>query len=163
MVGSLPACCARAASGHATTVLLENLMNSRRLMASPAPRTKSGSKDYHIFGPGIVPFVAPKRDRNHVRFGSKADIAAPPTNVRFTPKSGHPPTRLECPLCAKSGHYAAQQKERYSITSSARATNDGGTSRPSILAVVRLIMKSNLVGCSTGRSPGLAPCKILST
>jgi hypothetical protein len=26
---------------------------------------------------------------NDVRFGSKADIAAPPTNVRFTPKSGH--------------------------------------------------------------------------
>src|SRR5215467_7585256 len=25
----------------------------------------------------------------HVRFGSKADIEAPPTNVRFTPKSGH--------------------------------------------------------------------------
>src|SRR6516165_2763974 len=36
--------CARAASGHATTVLLKNLMYSRRLMASPAPRTKSGIK-----------------------------------------------------------------------------------------------------------------------
>jgi len=24
-----------------------------------------------------------------VRFGSKADIAVPPPNVRFTPKSGH--------------------------------------------------------------------------
>src|SRR6516164_9969080 len=36
--------CARAANGHATTVLLENLVNSRRLMASPAPRTKSGIK-----------------------------------------------------------------------------------------------------------------------
>ena len=37
-------CCARTASGHATAVLLKNLMNSRRLMASPAPRTKSGIK-----------------------------------------------------------------------------------------------------------------------
>jgi hypothetical protein len=27
--------------------------------------------------------------RINVRFGSKADIEAPPTNVRFTPKSGH--------------------------------------------------------------------------
>jgi hypothetical protein len=26
---------------------------------------------------------------SNVRFGSKADIAASPTNVRFTPKSGH--------------------------------------------------------------------------
>jgi len=25
----------------------------------------------------------------NVRFGSKADIAAPPINVRFTPESGH--------------------------------------------------------------------------
>jgi hypothetical protein len=25
----------------------------------------------------------------NVRFGSKADIAASPTNVRFTPESGH--------------------------------------------------------------------------
>ena len=31
------------------------------------------------------------------------------------------------------------------------------------LAVVRLITRSNLVGCSTGISPGLAPRKILST
>ena len=29
-----------------------------------------------------------ERDR-HVRFGSKADIAALPINVRFTPESGH--------------------------------------------------------------------------
>ena len=29
--------------------------------------------------------------RTHVRFGSKADIAAPPTDVRFTPKSGRTP------------------------------------------------------------------------
>src|SRR5262249_31824985 len=96
-------CCARAASGHATTALLKSLVNSRRLMALPAPRTKSGSKDYHIFGPRIVSFVAPQRDRNHVRFGSKADIGACPRHVRFTPKSGHRNSVVECPLCAKSG------------------------------------------------------------
>src|SRR6516225_6630401 len=43
-ITGIAACCARAASGHATTVLPESLMNSRRLMASPAPRTKSGIK-----------------------------------------------------------------------------------------------------------------------
>jgi hypothetical protein len=31
------------------------------------------------------------------------------------------------------------------------------------LAVVRLMMRSNLVGCSTGMSPGFAPRRILST
>jgi len=41
-------------------------------------------------------------------------------HVRFTPKSGHWNSSPRCPLCAKSGHYAAQQKAAYSITSSAR-------------------------------------------
>ena len=51
----------------------------------------------------------------------------------------------------------------YSITSSARASSVGGTSRPSVLAVLRLITSSNFVGCSTGRSAGFAPLRILST
>ena len=32
--------------------------------------------------------------------------------------------------------------------------------RPSVLAVLRLITRSNLVGCITGKSPGLAPLRI---
>ena len=33
--------------------------------------------------------------------------------------------------------------------------------RPSALAVLRLMTSSNLVGCSTGRSAGFAPLRIL--
>src|SRR5262245_15127812 len=51
----------------------------------------------------------------------------------------------------------------HSITSSARASKVGGTVRPSVLAVLRLITSSNLIGCSIGRSLGLAPFRILST
>ena len=51
----------------------------------------------------------------------------------------------------------------YSITSSARAINVGGTITPSALAVFRLIRSSNLAGCSTGNSPGFSPFKIRST
>src|SRR5262249_4640363 len=51
----------------------------------------------------------------------------------------------------------------HSITSSARASTVAGISRPSVLAVVRFRTRSNLVGCSTGRSAGLAPRRILST
>jgi len=51
----------------------------------------------------------------------------------------------------------------YSITSSARASSDGGMVRPRALAVFRLMTNSNLVGRSTGRSAGLAPLRILST
>ena len=57
----------------------------------------------------------------------------------------------------------ATEVASYSITSSARASKEGGTVRPSALAVFMLITSSNLVGCSTGRSEGLAPLRILST
>src|SRR5262249_51483998 len=73
-------CCERAASGHATIVLLKSLMNSRLLMASPALRTKSGIKRL-----------------SHFWIENCA--------VRRTQAGPQP-----CPLCAKSGHYAAQQK-----------------------------------------------------
>ena len=53
--------------------------------------------------------------------------------------------------------------DHYSITSSARASKVGGTMMPSAFAVFKLITSSNLVGCSTGRSAGFAPLKILST
>jgi hypothetical protein len=47
------------------------------------------------------------------------------------------------------------QQERcyYSITSSASASSLSGTVRPSALAVLRLITKSNFVGCMIGKSP----------
>src|SRR5262249_61900873 len=51
----------------------------------------------------------------------------------------------------------------HSITSSARAMSVGGISRPSALAVWRLMVKLNLVERSIGRSAALAPLSILST
>src|SRR5262245_12123151 len=51
----------------------------------------------------------------------------------------------------------------YLITWSARSSTECGMVRRSALAVFRLITSSNLVGCSTGRSAGFAPLRILST
>jgi hypothetical protein len=51
----------------------------------------------------------------------------------------------------------------YSITSSAMASTAGGIVRPSALAAFRLITRSNLVGRTTGRSPGLAPLRMRLT
>src|SRR5262245_8846075 len=48
----------------------------------------------------------------------------------------------------------------HSITSSARASSVGGTSRPSALAVLRLMINSNLVGWVTGRSAGFSPLRM---
>jgi hypothetical protein len=52
--------------------------------------------------------------------------------------------------------------QRHSITSSARIRIDRGTVRPSALAVLRFTMYSNVVGCSTGKSEGFVPLRILS-
>src|SRR5262249_31637276 len=51
----------------------------------------------------------------------------------------------------------------HSITLSARTTSAPGTSWPIPFAVLRLMASSNLVGCSTGRSPGCAPRKSLAS
>src|SRR5262249_47173925 len=59
---------------------------------------------------------------------------------------------------------AAEQRDElaplHSITSSARTSIDDGMSRPSVFAVLRLMMRSNLVGCTTGKSAGFAPLRI---
>ena len=63
----------------------------------------------------------------------------------------------------RSGRTAAEQRDElapsHSITSSARASSIGGTSKPSAFAVLRLITSSYLVGACTGRSAGFATSK----
>src|SRR5690348_6227851 len=60
---------------------------------------------------------------------------------------------------------SARRRHRWlhSITSSAATSSVCGAVRPSALAVLRLMIISNLVGRSTGRSAGWKPCKILPT
>jgi len=53
--------------------------------------------------------------------------------------------------------------EGYLITLSARTSTFGGTVRQMAFAAFRLTMNSNFNGCSTGRSAGFLPFKILST
>ena len=74
----------------------------------------------------------------------KADIVQYGRDVRFVPK-------------------ADIETSFHSITWSASTRRLCGTSIPSALAVLRLMMSSNLVGSSTGMSLGLAPRRILST
>jgi predicted nucleic-acid-binding protein len=45
----------------------------------------------------------------------------------------------------------------HSMTSSARSSSACGITKPSVLAVLRLMTSSNFVGCSTGSSCGRAP------
>jgi hypothetical protein len=71
--------------------------------------------------------------------------------------------RRERPCCCGSAEKCDERATFHSITSSARTSRDEGTVIPRVFAVLRLTDKSILVGNSTGRSPGRAPCRILST
>jgi hypothetical protein len=68
---------------------------------------------------------------------------------------------------AKSRREQLQQfvrrSQTYSITSSAMASTPGGMFKLSVLAVLRLMINSNLVGCRTGRSAGFSPLRIRPT
>src|SRR5262245_22474047 len=52
---------------------------------------------------------------------------------------------------------------RHWISRSARARSPCGKASPSTLAVLTLMTSSNVVGRSTGNSPGFAPLKMRST
>src|SRR5262249_27541884 len=71
--------------------------------------------------------------------------------------------RRERPCCRPATEQRDELAPSHSITSSAKAISLSGILRPRALAVVRLITSSNLVGCTTGRSAGLAPLRILPT
>src|SRR5450759_4999985 len=86
--------------------------------------------------------------------------------IHFCPlwsKSGQTRVRLECPLSAISRLMHRSKQHLYSITSSARASTDGGTVRPIAFAALRLTTSLNRVGFCTGRSEGLVPLRIRST
>jgi hypothetical protein len=51
----------------------------------------------------------------------------------------------------------------YSITSSARPDTGRGTVIPSALAVLRLMISSTFVDCTTGRSAGFSPLRMRPT
>src|SRR5262249_48324298 len=63
----------------------------------------------------------------------------------------------------QEGKKQRQSTARHWMTMSARATSDCGIVMPSAFAVFSLTTSSNVVGCSTGRSAGFAPRRILST
>jgi hypothetical protein len=71
--------------------------------------------------------------------------------------------RREMSKWAINDQSAPQQKDSYSITSSARASSDCGMVRPSALAVFRLMTRSYLVGACTGRSAAFSPLRMRST
>src|SRR5215217_8073045 len=97
------------------------------------------------FGKKSLPFI--RRSLRHVRFT---------LDCRQIDAS-----QLTGASCQKRTN-APHQNDLYSITSSARAIRGGGISKPSALAVLRLMTSSYLVGACTGRSAGFSPLRMRS-
>ena len=138
-------CCARAASGQAAAAPPRRAMNSRRRIDT-SPRLRAA-------------LSSPKAE--HFCDGAQTGIKT--LNSMLQPMSALPQKRTcaapksRCPLSAKSGH-------RHLLDHLVGvASSDGGTVRPSALAVLRLITSSYLVGACTGRSAGFSPFRMRST
>src|SRR5262245_18946025 len=99
-------------------------------------------------------------------FKSGDPLARGGTRLPAQKPDGRQLARLLGPRRERPRRSAAEQTDEFaaphhSITSSARASSVGGTSRPSALAAIRLMSSSYLVGRTTGRSAGLPPLRIL--
>ena len=101
----------------------------------------------------------PKRSKPALKSRSAASLYMIPANPLCYRHPSLLRARCERPCCC-----AADERNElpppHSITSSASASSLSGTVSPSALAVLRLMIKSSLVGCRTGRSAGLAPLRI---
>src|SRR5262249_45291455 len=79
-------------------------------------------------------------------------------------KADHWHRRLLCGRREWPRRRAAEQRDKlaapHSITSSARCWSCHNTSRPSALAVFRLMVSPYLVGACTGRSAGFSPLRM---
>ena len=111
-------------------------------------------------------FRQSQAETRHLRITSKPacidDLAA--HLEKLTARRGRYNEATGPTSCERSaGALGPKAGVNYSITSSARARNDDENSKPIALAVLRFTTRSNSVGCSTGRSSGFAPRRILST
>ena len=95
------------------------------------------------------------------------DLRAERSARSGTKKSDHRHRGLLRTCRERPCHRTAEQRDElaplHSITSSARSSIAVGNSMPIALAVLRLTTNSNFVACSTGRSAGFAPFRILAT
>src|SRR5262245_60900293 len=119
--------------------------------------------DLHIASNGPPKFLQPLQECSNagLPFSIARGEVHEDTNA---PRS----VRLLRPRRERPRRRAAEERDElaapdHSITSSARTRNVSGMVSPIALAALRLITKSNFVGCSMGSSAGLAPLNILST
>jgi hypothetical protein len=75
----------------------------------------------------------------------------------------HPATSTSVPTAPRPNPFHQRSHGNSFDPKSASAITVGGTIRPSVVAVLRLMANSNLVGACAGSSAGLAPLNMRST
>src|SRR5262249_30745810 len=107
---------------------------------------------YHFDAAELAPSTASKADicgaKSHVRFAPNSDIDCVFRHVRFGPKAD------SC---------TAALRTLFDHLVSSREQGRGHREPKRALAALRLMTSSNLVGNSTGRSPGFSPFNMRAT
>ena len=81
--------------------------------------------------------------------GSKTGVRRLNGTSALPPDNGHAATAAVCLVRAMNGVMRRSKRHLYSITLSARPSSEGGTARPSALAVLRLTISSDFVDACT--------------
>ena len=139
---------------------------TRNISSSSEPQPARASPSSPTKAPA---FLVVPRELEIVALPRHADSDVPDAGPGVEPGAQRPERAIvrrhgaagEADCCPQEP--AAWVEHVYSITWSARSSNVCGIVSPSAFAVLRLISSSNFVGCSIGRSPGLAPLRIRST
>ena len=144
-------------------------MNSRRRISSPKLSSQHCIRPNEYFDRAETGASKPLRGAQPMSVqGQKPALPRRSIDVRFALNKQTLTERVQCDAMCQNLTHALQQTTCtvamiYSITSSARASNIGGTVMPSALAVLRLITSSYFVACCTGRSAGFSPLRMRST
>src|SRR6516164_4974327 len=117
--------------------------------------------DSHVASVGPTQLLQPLLECCEVGLCLRID-----SRVREDADESHALTLLRARRERPCDSCTAEQRDElapfHSITSSARASSVDGTSRPSALAVLRLITRSYLVDACTGSSAGFTPLRMRS-
>jgi hypothetical protein len=105
---------------------------------------------------------APVGLKNFIRQPEKTFSTASVIRVDLTvgqPLPVYPDQRTFAEYVGTSQTCQQRKSPLHSITSSARPSSESGTMRPSAFAVLRFIISSTFVDCTTGRSAGFSPLR----
>jgi hypothetical protein len=161
MVGSFADCCARAARGNAAA--------QRDEFATPHGRSLSPRiAAYHVADWMLPLCIATNLPIDGALWVIHLGLIRLTNSwhVRCTSDSSRISALQRSDEECQQETFAAMRKNaklNYSITSSAIARMPGGMSRRRAFAVLRLMTKSNLVDCCTGRSAGFSPLRMRPT